>query len=142
MEWTCEYYAKYHKPNGKVDRKKCLDDIFTWGKTPNDTHAGYIGIRVLKSAMVGCEYYAACERYLVKDGKEKRLHVFGVVCLTCGKGRNGTEWGYKDIDENCDPCYNKCPDSILDLLTPPLTKWANDWRERCREYNKQKKGIA
>lgn len=138
MGWTCEYNAKYHKPNGSVDRKKCLDAILTW-ENKSMGNGEYVGFRILKSAMVGREYYAACEKYLVKEGKEERMCVFAFICLTCGKGRDGTEWGYKDMEENCGPYYTKCPNSILDLLTPAQSEWASEWRERCREYHKQKK---
>ena len=141
MGWTFDYGAKHYKPNGSVDRKKCLDEMFTWVSKSKETEE-YAGCRVVKSAMVGREYYAACERYLVKDGKEEQKCVFAVICLTCGKGRDGTIWGYKDMDESCGPYYCKCPNSILDLLTPTQSEYAIEWRKNCREYHKQKKENA
>lgn len=141
MGWSFEYSAKHYKPNGSVDRKKCLDDLFTWECESKDTE-GYVGCRILKSAMVGREYYGACEKYHVKDGKEERDYVVAVICLTCGKGRDGTQWGYKDMSEDCGPYYYKCPNSILELLTSARSECASEWREKCREYNKQKKEKA
>lgn len=46
--------------------------------------------------------------------------------------RNGTEFAYKDMDETCGPCAYDCPESILKLLSPTDSQWANEWREKCR----------
>src|SRR3546814_8395448 len=36
------------------------------------------------------------------------------------------------MDETVGPCASKCPASILSLLTPTESQWANAWRARCR----------
>lgn len=41
----------------------------------------------------------------------------------------------KVIHETCGPCESKCPNRILNLLSPTDSEWANEWRMRCREYN-------
>lgn len=86
----------------------------------------------------------ACKSYLheaylaVKNLKTNE--VFAVVCLIHHK--RGTKYapehynfGYKDIEECCGPFYYSCPNSILDLLTPPSNETAAKWREQCRERN-------
>lgn len=68
--------------------------------------------------------YAA---YRTQEGE-----IIGVVILT--QWRRGTwyNFGYKDIEENMGPCEADCPQSILDLLTPTNSEWANEWRGKCR----------
>ena len=118
--------AKHWKmANGKyvVDRRKELDDKFTWKRV--DENGNEKTGEVLKSAMVGSVYYAAVRINGSKIG--------AVVCLTRGKGRDGTAWGFKDMDETMCPCETKCPASILALLTPTDSENANEWRAQCRE---------
>src|SRR3546814_6670908 len=89
-------------------------------------------LTVLKSTVVGKNvYYAACERVADADGA--RI-VFAVVCLVryTPRARDGYIFAYKDMDETVGPCASKCPASILSLLTPTESQWANAWRERCR----------
>lgn len=120
MGWT--FYNSIHiRPNGTVDRKKEVDNEFTRE-----------GLTVLKSTMVGTVYYGAIKQ-------EKTGVVFGLVVLTSSYKKGGYNFGYKNIDETCGPVEDRCPLSILNLLTPTDYKHANDWRERCREYHKQKK---
>jgi hypothetical protein len=59
------------------------------------------------------------------DGSE----VFGLVLLI--KRRNGTLFT-KPVIEDMGPAEDGCPSRILDLLTPPHTENARDWRKRCR----------
>jgi hypothetical protein len=107
-------------PNGEVERKKEIDEGFSDGYT------------VLKSSIVGTVYYGAIKNNTTGD-------VFGYVCLTSSDKRRGYNFGYKSMDETCGPNESKCPLSILKLLTPTDSKWANEWRERCRNYHEQKK---
>lgn len=110
-------------------RQKEIDKMLCWESKDKDgnilsTH------RVLKSSMVGSVYYAAVTTE--KPGKDTEVRA--VVFLTCGKTKNdGCIWGYKDMDETMGPNESKCPASILALLTPTDSKWANEWRERCRK---------
>ena len=43
------------------------------------------------------------------------------------------------MDETVGPSQAECPQSILKLLSPTDSQWANEWRERCRENAKKKK---
>ena len=113
MGWTtCN--AKHYK-NGKVDRKAECDAL--WNKD----------CTVLKSTMKGSTYYGALK---LPDG-----NVIGTVVLTSSGERNSYyfNFGYKAMDETVGPCYYDCPKSILDLLTPTDSEWANEWRRKCRE---------
>ena len=116
-------------PNGKVDRRYECDKILTWDAKDKDGNIIRTN-RVLKSAMVGSTYYAAVETKTVTGERQ----VWAAVFLTCGKTRHDhTEWGYRDMDETMGPNESKCPASILALLTPTDSQWANEWRERCRK---------
>ena len=131
MGWLCSYSASYWKNVGGrevVDRQKECDRICTWESTVDGKVVSRH--RVLKSAMVGSTYYAAVTTE--KEGQPTK--VWAAVFLTCGKGKDGTVWGYKDMDETMGPCQTKCPPSILALLTPTDEKWALEWREKCRQY--------
>ena len=133
MGWLCEWSGEFHKPNGAVDRRRCLDKKFTW--TSTDAEGNTKELKVLKSAMVGRVYYAA----VAEERNGERKAVSAVICLTCGKSRrDGTEWGFKDMDETMGPyCYD-CPKSILDLLTPTDNETANKWRAECRAKAERK----
>lgn len=89
-------------------QKFCTDQIEAGG-----------GCKVLQSAMVGSEYYAA-----VQDRSE---NVFAAVVLTEGR------FGWKMMDESCNPYYWGCPAEILDRLTPTESAYALKWRAKCRE---------
>ena len=98
------------------------------------THTGERhSFRVLKSALVRRKrYFAAVER--VDRGSGERL-VFAVVCLVDYRPRSttGHVFGYKDMEESSEPGEYDCPAAILDLLTPSALRYANVWRQRCRE---------
>ena len=119
MGWTF-YDSFYYKPNGEVDRKAEIDNGFDAGYT------------VLKSSMVGSTYYAAIK-------KDKTGEVFAYIALTSSDKKRGYNFGYKSMDETCGPVECQCPQSILKLLTPTDSEWANQWRERCRMYHQHKK---
>lgn len=111
MGWT-SYHATYYDTHGKIDRKKEIESQFSDGYS------------VVKSAMVGSVYYGA-----IRHGDD----VFGLVVLTSTNARDYYNFGYKMMDETEGPYYNRCPKSILDLLTPTDSEFANRWRARCRE---------
>lgn len=135
MGWIHSFSSSYSVwKNGKetmppASRQKEIDRMLTWESKDKEgnilsTH------RVLKSSMVGSVYYAAVTTE--KPGQETK--VGAAVFLTCGRTKHdNTIWGYKDMDETMGPCESKCPASILALLTPTDSKWANEWRERCRK---------
>jgi len=128
MGWT-SYHAEYYK-NGKVDRKKEMDSM--WNQSEHD---GYPELTVLKSSMVGSTYYAAIKKRKAGEKEE----VFAVICLTSIDNHDYCNFSYKDMDETSGPYECKCPMSILKLLTPTESEWANNWRKKCREYNEKKK---
>ena len=137
MGWTTCYQAsnwKYVNGCRTVDRKAECDRICTWERkepeTGIDGHV-YPAMKdtVLKSAMVGSVYYAAIRRE--KEGEKP--FVWAAVFKTCGKGKDGTVWGYKDMSEDMNPYFYDCPAGILALLTPTESEGANEWRRLCRE---------
>ena len=117
MGWLF-YDSLHYKPNGEVDRKKECDGLFGERYT------------VLKSVMVGTVHYAAIRNNETSD-------VFAAITLTSADKKGGYNFGYKGMDEDCGPCETKCPKSILNLLTPTDSDFANSWRKRCREYHAQ-----
>ena len=142
MGWSGTH-AKFYKKKGYrtvVDAKAECDDLFA------HDHGRF---KVLKSTMVGSVYYAAiqiCKNYpegtteyksenLVEIPEEKR-ETFGVVILTSVDMKDYFNFSYKEIDETMGPCEDHCPIGIIKLLTPTTSEWANQWRDRCREYAK------
>ena len=135
MGWTHCFRSAYSvwKNGGTVmppaSRQKEIDRMLTW-EQKDETGNILATHRVLKSAMVGSTYYAA----VTTERAGKPTEVRAAVFLTCGKVKHdGCIWGYKDMDETMGPNESKCPASILALLTPTDSKWANEWRERCRK---------
>lgn len=70
------------------------------------------------------QLYAAIQR---KDGS--------VYCLVALLRYSKGEWNfsYKFMSEFDHPYYYKCPQSILNKLTPTDDKNANEWREACKQ---------
>jgi len=126
MGWT-SYWAKEYK-NGKVDIIAEVENNLN-GENEKGKWT------VLKSAKYGSTVYSAVE-YLNKETNERK--VFATIFLT--NTRNG-EFSYKDMDESCGPYAYDCPESILKLLTPTESKWANEWRNKCREVRKKDKEL-
>lgn len=134
MGWTHCFSSPYsvwkngHETMPPASRRKECDKMLTWDAKDSDGNI-LSSHRVLKSAMVGSTYYAA----VTTERKGEPTKVWAAVFLTCGRTKHdNTMWGYKDMDETMGPCESKCPASILALLTPTDSKWANEWRERCR----------
>jgi hypothetical protein len=42
-------------------------------------------------------------------------------------------WGYRLDEENVGPELARAPKSLIDLLSPTSSDWANRWRKRCIE---------
>ena len=87
---------------------------------------------VVKSVMKGNIYYGA-----VKDGEE----IYAVVILTKYSTKEYFNFSYKIITDDMGPNEFECPTSILNILTPTTSKEANEWRNKCREYQKKKKEL-
>lgn len=102
--------------------KAYLDKTCTW---ETETAVN----RVLRSALVSMsEYYAAVETTEKSTGERKVWAAAFMVKFAKG------EFGYKDMDESVGPYTNRCPEKILDLLTPTEYPHAMVWRHKCREY--------
>lgn len=127
MGWT-SYHATHYK-RGTVDRKAECDAYFT-----NGLNARYY--RVVKSALVGSVYYAAVQNL---DVPEAERSTWAAIFLTSVDSRNYYNFAYKDMSEDAGPFECKCPASILSLLSPTASEWANDWRKRCWEQINEKK---
>ena len=135
MGWT-SYRAQYYK-NGKIDRKAECDAY--WQEGLNKGH-----YKVVCSSMVGSVYYGAIQalKKAVKNSRnnfdyvdlpENEKYIFGVVFLTKTNMKNSYNFYYKDMDETMLPGYIDCPKKVLDSLTPTDNKYANIWRNQCRE---------
>lgn len=143
MGWT-SYHATHYK-NGKVDRKAECDAYFMEGLNRGNYD-------ILKSSMVGKVYYAAVKplkkydkdndgNQIIVDIPINEQEVIGVVFLTSTDSKDYYNFSYKEMDETVGPCYYDCPKGILDLLTPTNSKWANNWRNKCREQLEKKKNL-
>lgn len=128
MGWTS--YRATHYNRGNIDRKAELDERFTQ-KEQN----GYPQLTVLKSTVVGSTYYGAIE--IKRNGV--RESVFAMVALTSINNKDYYNFSYKDMDETMGPYETKCPVSILKLLTPTDSEYAQNWRQKCEEYADKKK---
>ena len=126
MGWDYEH-AQYYDKRGNVDRKRILDERYTW-EDNNAINA------VIKSSMKGSTYYAAVKRIEKSTGKIK---IWGLVCLTHIDMKEYFNFGCKPISEDMAPYERECPKSILDLLTPTDSKLANEWRDDCRRNLKR-----
>lgn len=143
MGWT-SYHATHYKQNGSIDRKAECDAYFLEGL--NRGH-----FEVLKSALVGTVYYAAVrnlKRYAGKDENGNGIYedaadqpVWAAVFLTQIDSGNYFNFYYKDMGEDMGPCECDCPVSILNLLSPTDSKWALEWRERCRKKRSRKNRL-
>lgn len=97
--------------------------------------------RCLRGAFVGITYYAAVERVMKADGKRCVFAMITLVRYHPTRWHGGKEMCTKDMDEGMGPCEDKCPKSILDLLTPVESdagSYAQDWRDRCYRYHELK----
>lgn len=143
MGWT-SYNATHYNKNG-VDRKAECDSLFCGGN-----------LEILKSRMVGSTYYAAVKVLTKYNGedengkaiytplKEEEQHVFAAVVLTSVVNEDYFNFSYKDMDETECPYQYDCPESILKLLTPTESEYANKWREECtkRIERNKKYGLS
>ena len=75
--------------------------------------------------------YAAVE--MIDLQADARTVFCSIVLMKYIKNGGPEEWGYKSMDESWVPVHARCPERILDLLTPTDNKNANVWRTRCRE---------
>lgn len=136
MGWTGidNFYCVFTK-DGKIDRKRTIDREFESFGT----------MKVLKSSMIGTVHYCAMQRIrkcldydnkVYEDIPENERQTFAVVTLT---SISDGWFYYKEISEDMGPCEDRCPNSILSLLSETDSEAANEWRDRCRANLKSKK---
>lgn len=73
------------------------------------------------------------------DTKKYEVETFAAVALTHTNNRDYFNFGVKTMEESMGPCEDHCPASILSLLSPTDSEYANNWRERCRKNIEAKK---
>lgn len=125
MGWTSfpiSYYNNFINNKGEFNRKAFLDHEMT---SDEEKYSW----KVLKSYMYGSVWYGAIQRIKKEDNSSI---IYAEVVLTSVE--NG-EFYYKEMEESMGPYSYKCPNSILDMLSPTDNTYANDWRKRCREEN-------
>lgn len=141
MGWTSYHVGKTYK-NGKsfIDRKTECDKMFTTDAVSWKTHEVIGKYELLKSAMVGSTHYAAVRKTIfATETDPENVKVFAAITLTRIDNKDYYNFAYKDMDETMGPCEDKCPKTILDLLTPTEYEYAKEWRKRCYENLKKKK---
>lgn len=125
---------------GHATPKAYLDAIFTCEQEQPD--GSMRAQKVLASACLGNRvYYAAAQDLLNGVAGD----IFALVCLVRWNPRSATgeHFGYKDMNERMGPHEAECPASVLDLLTPTDSEYANDWRQRCRDnLSRRKRSVA
>ena len=97
----------------------------------------------LKISKVGSTWYAAVRATPTTPPTDYTLspdgtYTFAAVILTT-TSKKRQEWSYKDLDETMGPHESRCPKSILSMLSPTTSTYANNWRERCRAHRQHPK---
>ena len=130
MGWDYTHATHYTR-TGAIDRKAEIDELYTW---QNDTRKA----EVVRSAMVGGTYYAAVKVTILSTGEAETF----AETLVGDDDTNKPglfQLGVKTMGESSGPCEDHCPASILSLLSPTDSEYANNWRERCRKNIEAKK---
>lgn len=95
---------------------------------------------VIDSALVGGrEYYAAVQRTNLLTGDTM---VFAGVALVNISTRDGGTLAYKDMSEDMEPYYYRCPARILAKLTPTEHVGAIAWRAGCHAAAERRRTDA
>lgn len=131
MGWDYTHATHYTR-TGAIDKKAEIDELYTW---QNDTKK----YEVVRSCMVGATYYAAVKATVLSTGE---VETFAAVALTHTNNRDYFNFGVKTMVESMGPCEDHCPASILSLLSPTDSEYANSWRERCRKNIEEDRRMA
>ncbi len=121
MGWTTTY-----KPKSITAKDYILNHTgcFKWSDDCPNTY------KVLDSAVVSFrEFYAAVEM-INKETGERRVWA-AIFLLDYWPKSRSENFGWKDMDETCNPYFYRCPERILKLLTPTENAYAIEWREKC-----------
>ena len=120
-----------HRPEGKTDLQWFREDLW---RDP-EYQKRLIDGSTYRGAFYGVyETEAQHAPYLV-PGDNGMVRLALVILVKRGRGADGYNFGYKDMDETMGPCESQCPARILDQLSPykeDATGYCKDWRARCR----------
>ena len=126
MGWTSFYIGADERTQDVIKRELTNFDGASW--------------TVEDYSMRGSVFYGIMCR--TQDDATKRAinspakMYYGIVVLTERRTRDGeTEIFYKEMTEDCGPCYHDAPARILNFLdkhAPNPPGFANHWREQCR----------
>lgn len=83
--------------------------------------------------------FALMERAETLRRTRKQAEATAAVALTHTNSRDYFNFGVKTMSEASGPCEDRCPASILSLLSPTSDEYAIKWRERCRANIEKKK---
>lgn len=98
--------------------------------------------RVLDSALVAAStWYAAVERISKGTGEREVFALVVLVRMQKAQIPGAFNFSYKTMSEDMGPCEARCPERILDRLTPTVSIQANEWRQRCRALHAQRKSL-
>lgn len=121
MGWT----GTYREP-GESNRDFFQRELFPSGRAE-------IIDCVTLPGLEGKVFYAAMRQVETIKGYCEAGEVWALVVLMHGTPGRG-QFTYKEMSEDSGPAEDRCPERILELLTPTDSEWANEWRSRCRQY--------
>jgi len=90
----------------------------------------------IAKSIIGCATVNLSEVYIayeIINRDENTREVVAVVCLVHFVPKSEFNFGYKDMDETMGPGAVRCPEKILNMLTPTKNENALAWRKECRE---------
>lgn len=93
------------------------------------------GTRIHASGTVAGTFYAAVET------PSQPGVIWAYVVLTQWAPKSEYNFTYKDMDETMGPCEVSAPLAVLKALTPTDNGYALEWRERCAQYQAQRKAM-
>ena len=98
--------------------------------------------RVIDSALVAAStWYAAVERVHKTTGEREVFALVVLVRMRKTQYPGAFNFSYKTMSEDMGPYEARCPERILDCLTPTQNLNANAWRESCRARHAQRKSA-
>lgn len=90
---------------------------------------------VVAASSVGSTVYLAYQ--YTRDGKP--TDIGALVVLTRWERDDWHNFWYKDMSESSGPYNAKCPEQILNMLSPTNCEYSLEWRDRCRKYNEERR---
>lgn len=117
-----------------IHRERGSNDL-EWARQEFSCDNERVKQTVLDISKTGGALYAAIESITKADGTRE---VFGLVVKIswANKSEGHINFYYKPIEETEGPYYHDCPERILRLLTKPANRYAETWREACRQKRK------